>query len=110
MIKIGELIIMSNFNEDLFGCMVDMSVCLWGTCVPCGAQCLQAKAVDKATGQGPLVPCLLVTCCSCIGGAINRGKIRERYGIEGSFVNDCVIWWICGCCAACQEYRETKKR
>lgn len=101
---------MQRFNEDLCGCMVDMTVCLWGCCVPGGTCCMQALAVDKALGTGALVPYLLVFCLHCIGGAINRGHIRDRFAIEGSFCNDCVIWWYCSPCAACQEYRETNKR
>ena len=71
---------------------------------------MQALAVDKALGTGAVIPYFMVACLLCVGGAINRGHIRERYGIEGSFVNDCVIWLCCGDCAACQEYRETRKR
>ena len=98
---------MSNFNEDLFGCLSDIKVCLAGCFYPC---CVQAVAVDKATGTGVVMPLLLVCCLSCIGAGINRGKIRERYGIEGSFIFDCFLWWFCGECAACQEYREVQKR
>jgi Cys-rich protein (TIGR01571 family) len=98
---------MSNFNEELFGCLSDIKVCLLGWCFAC---CLQAVAVDKATGTGAIVPALLTCCLGCIGAAINRGKIRERFGIEGSFVTDCLIWWCCGPCAACQEYREVQRR
>ena len=98
---------MSNFNEDLFGCFSDLKVCLAGWCLPC---CVQAVAVDKATGTGALIPCLFVCFLGCIGGAINRGKIRERFGIEGSFIVDCLLWWCCAECSACQEYREVRNK
>jgi Cys-rich protein (TIGR01571 family) len=101
---------MANFNEELFGCFSDVKSLLWAWCVPGGACCMQALAVDKATGAGAVVPYFLVACLACVGGAINRGKIRERFGIGGDFINDLLIWWCCGPCAACQEYREVQKR
>ena len=101
---------MSKFNEDLCGCFSDLTTLLWGCCVPGGILCMQGLAVDRATGQGCAIPYLLVCLCACIGGAINRGKIRDNYGIAGSFINDCLIWWCCAPCAACQEYREVQRR
>ena len=98
---------MSNFNEELFGCFSDIKVCLAGWCLPC---CVQAVAVDKANGSGVFIPYLFVCLLGCIGGAVNRGKIRDRFGIEGSFVLDCLLWWFCAECSACQEYREVQKR
>lgn len=99
-----------SFQEELFGCFSDMASCIWACCIPCGVICLQAKAVDMITGDGMVIPCLLTMCLSCIGGAINRGTIRTKLGIQGSFVSDCLLWWCCGPCAGCQEYREAKKR
>lgn len=101
---------MSNFNEDLLGCFSNFKVCFIGWCCPGGICLLQADAVNLANGNGVLVPYLFVYCFGCIGGAINRGKIRDRYNIEGAFWKDCLIWWICPGCAACQEYREVKNR
>ena len=98
------------FQEDLFGCFSDIGSCLWGCLVPCGVVCLQAKAVDKITGNGMVVPCLLLLCLSCIGGAINRGTIRTKLGYKADFLCDCLIWCLCGPCAGCQEYREAKTR
>ena len=101
---------MSQFQEELCGCFSDIPVCLFAWCVPGGVCCMQASAVDKATQQGAVVPYLLICCLNSIGAAINRGKIRQVYGIQGSCINDCCIWMWCAPCAACQEYRETKRR
>jgi len=101
---------MTNFEEELCGCCSDVKVCLWGWCIPCGIVCIQASAVNKATGTGATVPCLLVVFLGFIGGAINRGKIREHYKIDGSFINDCFTWMYCAPCAACQEYREVTRK
>ena len=101
---------MSKFQEDLFGCFSECLVCLWGCCIPGGVCCMQALAVDKALGTGAIVPYILVWCLWCIGGTINRGKIRTRYGLSGGVVEDCLIWTYCWGCAGCQEYREVQKR
>lgn len=101
---------MGHFHEELCGCFSDIKSCLWVWCVPGGVCCVQAVATDRATQSGAFVPCILVALLGPIGAAINRGKIRERYGIEGSFVGDCCTWMWCAACAACQEYRETQRR
>jgi len=103
---------MADFEEPLLGCLADFCICLVAFCVPCGACCMQAQAVDRATqgNEGVFMPLLCVCCLGCIGAAINRGKIRESFSISGSFVNDCLIWSCCGPCAATQEYREVRTR
>ena len=74
---------MGHFHEELCGCFSDWKSCLWVSCIPGGILCVQAVATDRATQGGAVVPCLLITFLGPIGAAINRGKIRERYGIEG---------------------------
>ena len=106
---------MSQFSEDLFECTSNMGVCLFGCCVPLGFVCQQIAAVSKSTGEGYLGSCclwaLLIFCaCPCIAGAVNRGKIRLVYRIEGGFLNDCLTWTFCCPCAGCQEYREVNRR
>lgn len=77
---------------------------------------MQASAVSKATQHGMGTPylwqlaCICIN-CPCIGYAINRGKIRDTYNINGGggCGDICIHCW-CGPCAACQEYREVKSR
>lgn len=101
---------MSHFHEELCGCCSNIPVCLWAMCVPGGICCMQASAVSKATHMGACVPYMLICCLGVIGAAINRGKIRQIYEIEGSCCNDCCTWIWCGPCAACQEYKEANNR
>ena len=107
---------MADFEEPLCGCLSDMCTCLIAWCVPGGICFLQASSVATATqssaggGEGMCMPFLCVCCLGCLGGAINRGKIRTQYNIQGSFGMDCILWWCLPLCAATQEYREVQKR
>jgi Cys-rich protein (TIGR01571 family) len=100
---------MSYFHESILGCFSDIPVCLTGMS-GIGICILQARAVSKATGEGFCVPCLLVSFLGCFGGAINRKKLRDVYNIDGDLCIDILIWWRSSPCAACQEYREVKRR
>ena len=94
------------WDEKLFGCFTNIPVCLIAGCLPGGVCCIQATAVDMATGDGKFIPCLIIACIGPIGGAINRETIRKKYDIEGGFIGSLCTWCWCGECAACQEYRE----
>jgi Cys-rich protein (TIGR01571 family) len=101
---------MSQFNEALCGCLSGPWSCIVGWCIPGGYCLLQALAVKKSTNQGMLGPYLLPWLLMCIGAAINRGKVRETFKIEGNFFSDCLLHICCPVCAATQEYRETVRR
>ncbi|CAG9310860.1 unnamed protein product [Blepharisma stoltei] len=101
---------MAAFDEPLCGCLSEMCSCLIACFVPCGTCCLQAWSVNKAYQEGLLKPFILPCLLFCFGAAINRGQIRKKYHIEGSFITDCLIEWICAPCAVTQEYREVNRR
>jgi len=98
------------FDEPLCGCFSDWTSCLIVTFVPFGDSIGQAMAVDNARSQGLIVPCLLSSFLLCIGGAINRAKVREAYEIQGNFCGDCCIHLWCRPCAICQEYRQALRK
>lgn len=85
------------------------------TCIAClscfGAPCIvQSKIISSLYDESAVVPCCLACCCFGIGGAINRGKLRKYYIIEGSFAQDCCYHLFCCICAVGQEYQEHVKR
>lgn len=94
----------------LCGCFHDCFVCLMVMFVPCGFCYYQGMAVSKATAEGCCVPCLCPLLCCCIGAAVNRGRIRDSYLIEGSMCSDICIHIFCSPCGVCQEYNEAKMR
>lgn len=93
-------------------CFVSViSGCLGFFC-PC---CLYGRNMERL-GEG--------SCCACcflfaltmplylcfIPGTITRGRLRAKYGTDGSCCVDCLTWFFCAPCALCQEAREIKAR
>jgi Cys-rich protein (TIGR01571 family) len=106
---------MDGFQESLCGCFSNIPICLIVTFVPFGSCAVQAIAHDHATKEGimaPLIPIILTGCigCCCLGFAMNRGKIRIKYNLNGATCDDICTHYCCSPCAVCQEYREVKKR
>lgn len=101
---------MVDFDEGLCGCLSDITSCLIACLVPGGVCGIQAKAVNKATGEGMLVPFIFPCFTGCIGAAFNRGKIRDKYHLEGNYITDCLLEMLCPLCAVTQEYREVNRR
>jgi Cys-rich protein (TIGR01571 family) len=101
---------MADFEQPLFGCLSDLFSCLIVSFIPGGICFIQASAVNRATGEGMVIPFILPCLAACIGAAINRGKLRDHYKLNGSFVIDCLLHWFCSCCAVTQEYREVNTR
>merc|ERR1711976_289640 len=97
---------MSDWSNGLFGCFNNCGLCIITYFVPC----LTAGNNAKAVGEN----CFLYGCLSILGPigiwsrATIRGKIREQEAIEGSFIVDCVMLWICGFCAIVQEAQEVE--
>jgi Cys-rich protein (TIGR01571 family) len=51
---------------------------------------------------------LCALCLPGCGSAYNRTKLRRRYGITGSYGQDCLLHCCLPLCAVVQEYREVK--
>ena len=99
--------------------MKDPGTCVYAyCCLPCFSVCwLQAHSVSEASliaagklsvndaveGDGMFVPFLVVMALGCVGGVINRRKIRKDLGLEQNFCVDAMMWTCCPICAALQE-------
>ena len=100
----------NQFKVGMYDCCSDPWICLLSYCVPGGACCLQALAVDKAIHQGAVGPYCFACFGLCFGSAANRGRIREAYGIPGSYCEDCCLALFHSHLAPIQEYNDSKMR
>jgi len=60
----------------------------------------------EAAGQGSCIVHALLAFVPFVGTycvAKNREIIREYNDIDGSFAEDCLTSWCCGCCAIIQQ-------
>ncbi|OMJ92428.1 hypothetical protein SteCoe_4765 [Stentor coeruleus] len=101
---------MGKWEESLFSCCASGGFCLIVALFPICYPFLQGWVVSKAVHQSFISACICPLFCCCIGAAVNRGKIRDRYLIEGSFCEDCLIHCFCSPCALCQEYSEVRNK
>ena len=102
------------WTTSLFQCCQDVP----GTfdmmcCFPCqyGRMChvLNAEssgAANELDVKWCAIACILAGCgvhCLTLGF---RSKLRERFGISGGFVTDCLASFLCTACSNCQHSRE----
>lgn len=101
---------MSTWDVKIFDCNKNVLMFLWSCFVPCGIMCMQtvdAKLSDPEKNSA-LIAGLLSCCLGCIGGGINRHRLKKNLNIEGESQSVDVFLWCClPCCAATQEYIQT---
>jgi len=96
----------NNWQNGIFGCCSDIGQCCFAYFCPC----IVAGKNAEAMGENCCLYGFLST-LGCIGlftQSTIRQKIRERYGIEGSFINDIMCYCCCPLCALVQEANEIK--
>jgi Cys-rich protein (TIGR01571 family) len=77
-----------------------MDICMMTCCCPCVQHGRNAEKLgDSCFVAGCLVLIPAVQCC--VIGSV-RGRTREKYGIPGSFMEDCMLSWCCGGCVIVQ--------
>ncbi|KAN0070285.1 PLAC8 family domain containing protein [Elaphomyces granulatus] len=101
------------WSTGFFDCFSPFETCMAGWCCPCF---LYGKASARLSdpslrGYSPVnIDCILWACIPWVVQTMKRVEIRERYGIEGSAVTDCVGAFCCGCCSLVQMSKEVKMR
>ncbi|RNA07210.1 placenta-specific protein 8 -like [Brachionus plicatilis] len=88
------------WKQGTFDCCSDCGDCLFAYFLPPCYNYTVAKAAEQSTGCAILTFCFGITLC-CI-----RGTVREKYGIEGSPVNDFLCTVCCPLCTAVQIKHE----
>ena len=97
------------WETPFFGCFSTFSLCLLAL-LPGGYCLVQGLAVSKARNKGCVMATVLPLLCCCIGAAVNRSRLRDRYLISGSGLGDACVHLMCPICAVVQEYREVEYR
>ena len=93
----------NHWDIGLCSCTKNCKVCIYSFLVPCGPFFIQPMAYSKMTGEDFKSTCSLLCTLGTYGHAMLRGRIREKYNINGSYINDWFVWFYCCCCAAVQE-------
>ncbi|XP_005999175.2 cornifelin homolog B-like [Latimeria chalumnae] len=88
------------WKSGVFDCQQDMSIFLCGALVPCLLGFQVAKDYGESLWSGCFIDCIVAM----------RTGIRERYKIEGSVCNDCLMTYFCFPCVLCQMARELQSR
>ncbi|XP_002129530.2 uncharacterized protein LOC100185366 [Ciona intestinalis] len=92
------------WKQSLLGCFGNMGLCVLACCACPLAVGKNAEAVGEPNS---VLWVISVSYAPCIAGALLRGLIRKKKGIEGSFWMDCLLWCCVPCLAIVQESVET---
>lgn len=96
---------MVGWKFELFDCYENPFMFFWSLCIPCGYHCMQtfsAKHAEPDNRHAALRAYSLVLFLGCLGGSINRNKLRQVLKVEDQMICD-FIHCLAPCCAATQE-------
>jgi len=98
---------MGEWAHGLMGCCDDIGACLFAWLLPCISF---GKNTEAAGTAGCFIGAILflVPLVNLICWIQTRGAIREKYGIEGSLINDLLAICCCPLCALVQEAQQIK--
>eukprot|EP00117_Sycon_ciliatum_P020285 scpid58437/ scgid18115/ len=114
--------------SEIFDCGNNVDICMWGLLCPWyllfkishildnnkidrGENHRAARAQQKPLGYRmvrAVRPVFYILCCF-LGHLFLRKRVRDRFSIQGSLKNDCIVTCLCGLCAGCQEAREVQQ-
>jgi len=99
---------MAGWDTGLFECFSDVKVLLLSWCCGvCQMAAQKATVEEHDCGVGDLIP---VWCCGVCCFVSIRGKIREKYSIDGSCFVDLLTGLFCGVCAISQHTRQLRAK
>ncbi|OMJ75054.1 hypothetical protein SteCoe_25899 [Stentor coeruleus] len=90
------------WSTNIFNCFPVLPAFIISYCCPC---IIQGISVLEVEGEGGCGECLMGMLCLSIGLSLNRNKLRDKFGIQGNCVADCLAYsCCCHCCLTTQEY------
>jgi len=103
----------SGWLNDLFDCFDPTETCLFACLIPCilfGKTAAREEDPSLKDYNAVNGKCVAFSCCPHMFLRRERGKLREKYGIQGSWGEDCFATWCCGLCTLVQLEKESKQR
>ncbi|RDW89972.1 PLAC8 family protein [Aspergillus mulundensis] len=106
---------MSNeWNNSVWSCFSPVQACLMSCFCPCMLYGKQAERLDDPglkEGRNVNGDCCLYLLASCCGlnwvlQMMKRRDMREKFGIDGSVGEDCILSCCCSCCVLVQQEKE----
>ncbi|XP_002740407.1 uncharacterized protein LOC100373489 [Saccoglossus kowalevskii] len=97
---------MTEWDSGLFGCFSECGLCVVTYILPCYTFGKTAETLGESCCTYALslfVPILNMVCLVKV-----RGRVREKYGIEGDTLNDCLMVFCCPLCTLVQEAIQVK--
>lgn len=103
---------MGGWNVEICDCIKNPVMFLWACCIPGGACCMQMvdAKLTESDKNAALIACLLDCCLGCIGGIINRHRLRKALEIHDIIALDILLWCCLPTCAVTQEFMQTMER
>mmetsp|Transcript_6408 Transcript_6408/g.11144 ORF Transcript_6408/g.11144 Transcript_6408/m.11144 type:complete len:165 (-) Transcript_6408:156-650(-) len=96
------------WTHGFFDCFAKPAICCLAL-IPGGYCALSGISTGKAKSEGCMPWYLFPMYLACLGGAINRSQIREKFELEGLFFEDFCSHLFCCFCAVCQEYNSVEQ-
>jgi len=95
-----------DFKNHICGCYKNPILCLFSYCCPCYVYGKVAESVgENCLMYGALT---VLPCRVCFNWKI-RGKVREKYGVDGDMKMDIACHCCCPLCAIIQEANEVQE-
>merc|ERR1712071_228737 len=95
---------MADWKHGICGCFDNCDTCVFGYFCHC---CMNMQSADRL-GENKWLFGLMTIFVPCIAYTLLRGKAREKYGIEGSTMEDVGMVCCCGGLSNCQVANEIK--
>ena len=93
------------FKIGLCGCFGNLSSSIITYVIPCVPYATNAAETDVC-GFVPAMICFFIPFAGQYYGAKSRQGARERSGIDGSLLCDCLVFSACPCCVIVQTQTE----
>jgi len=97
---------MAEFQQGLLGCFSNCGVCIISWFLPCHTVGKVAESLEESYCYNCL--CMLVPFVDLFILVTQRGKVRQKQGIDGGLLTDVLVTLCCPICSICQMGAEAE--